>query len=67
MIMDSLGKILETIPFLNLDGLLQDGVAAVNLLDHLVDHQTGRVVLEFAGLEILVCPLDCASTVVFAG
>lgn len=64
--MDPVGQIIESVPFLDLDGLLQDCIASVDLLDHLVDHQAGRVVLELAGLEVLVRTLDRSGTIVLA-
>lgn len=53
----------QRLSFPALDLPRHDGLAPVDLGDHVVDHDAGAVVLEFARLEVLVCSLDRAGAV----
>lgn len=59
----SLLELLQLLSFPALDLPGHDGLAPVDLGDHVVDHDAGAVVLEFARLEVLVCSLDRAGSV----
>ena len=59
-------QLLERLSLMDLDLARHDGLALVDLLDDVVDHDAGPVVLELAGLEVGIGALDGVSAVVLA-
>ncbi len=59
-------ELVETLALLDLNLPRHDGLAAVDLLDDIVHHDTRLVALELAGPEVIVGALDGVGAVVFA-
>lgn len=49
-----------------LDLLGHDGLAPVNLCNHVVHHDARSVVLEFPLLKVLICSFDRSGTIILA-
>lgn len=58
--------LVESLALLNLNLSRHQGLAGVNLLDHVVNHDAGLVALKLPRLEIFIGSLDGVCAVVFA-